>query len=172
MIWHEYKAYALSWEIITKGWRHDSTRCFMLIKQLTEGQLLTYSNAVNSGDIKPNELQFCSPLIIDLKFSLILACTWAANLFLILISPLTWVSTVRWLTWWYTVEWAIISESVGCIYYISLGGPWESHNKYEAIIITYTSQLLQITKGNVLWNGTPFSHLKPIKFHVAWQHIR
>ncbi len=37
---------------------------------------------------------------------------WSHGSSLNLISPLNWISTDSWLRWWYTVEWAISSESV------------------------------------------------------------
>ncbi len=59
---------------------------------------------VDSGDIKSREWKMTWVSYI-----------WTPESSLNLISPPNWISTERWLRWWYTVEWAIFSEST--VYY-------------------------------------------------------
>ncbi len=61
---------------------------------------VSYAKTVDSGEIQPSEQKITW-----------LGCIWTPESSLHLTSPLNWLSTETWLRWWYTVGWAISSES-------------------------------------------------------------
>ena len=58
-------------------------------------------HAADSGDVQLSEREMT-----------LVSCLWTPESSLHLISPFNWISTESWLRWWYTVGWAISSESV------------------------------------------------------------
>ncbi len=58
-------------------------------------------NADDSGDIQLSERKITW-----------VSCIWTPDSSLHLISPFNWILTETWLRWWYTVGWAISSESI------------------------------------------------------------
>ena len=78
---------------------------------------------MNSGDIKPNELQFCSSLIIDLKILFVFGLHLSRELILDFYQP-THLGIYRKVTEMIVfIQWIEFFESVGCIYCISLEDP-------------------------------------------------
>ncbi len=118
----------LSEAISSLGCRRNSSSGSMLIRQLTELQLMASSRSVEPAGISVNSVGYHRSPLSQCTSCTWLRCIhlserkiawvsfiWTPEFSLHLFNPFNWISTETCLRWWYTVGWAIFSESVWLI---------------------------------------------------------